>query len=219
MYTQSEIDALQGPVSNHARVLYLMGLRPAANSVTATTAPLNYKTLLQLLNSKHNQFSLGREINELIDELNVNELVALPENTSISNSLNGQVLILPLMLSNDDNFQRYHHQHNRMTRHWQPDETMFKELASLLGIIDAHYNEQDVGEFIAYWLGRPDTLLSPYQWHQKFVQSMKMKRTVANNTVTKKVGTQSVTIASGIEADDNARRLVEKYANKSKSDK
>lgn len=219
MYTQSEIDALQGPVSNDARVLYLMGFRPTANAVTATTAPINYKTLLQLLNGKREQFSLGREINELIEELNVNELVTLPDNASTSSSLNGQVLILPLMLSNDDNFQRYHHQHSKMTRHWQPDETMFKELASLLGIIDAHYNEQDVGEFIAYWMGRQDAILSPYQWHQKFVQSIKMKRTVANHAVTKKVGTQSVTIASGIEADDNARRLVEKYANKSKSEK
>ena len=81
---------------------------------------------------------------------------------------------------------------------------------------DAEYNEEDVGEFIAYWLGRPNALFSEFQWTQKFAYTMKRKRVASGYEPTRKIGSQQVKVAPGIEADDNARKLVEKYATSTK---
>ena len=78
------------------------------------------------------------------------------------------------------------------------------------------YNEEDVGEFIAYWLGRPNALFSEFQWTQKFAYTMKRKRVASGYEPTRKIGSQQVKVAPGIEADDNARKLVEKYATSTK---
>ena len=68
---------------------------------------------------------------------------------------------------------------------------------------------------MAYWLGRPEAVFSSYQWTQKFTYALKNRRTAKGYQATKKVGNQVVTVEPGIEADDNARQLVAKYANKS----
>ena len=90
-------------------------------------------------------------------------------------------------------------------------------MASLLGIIDKTFDDNEVGEFIAYWLGRPSSVFSEFQWTQKFANNIKRKRLASGYAPTKVVGTQQVKVAAGIEADDNARKLVEKYAATKKS--
>ena len=104
---------------------------------------------------------------------------------------------------------------------WTPNKSLFEEMASLLGIIDKTYEDSDIGEFVAYWLGRPSSVFSEFQWTQKFANNIKRKRLASGygsaSTPTKIVGTQQVKVAAGIEADDNARKLVEKYAASKKS--
>ena len=84
-------------------------------------------------------------------------------------------------------------------------------MATLLGLIDKEFDADDVGEFIAYWLGRPNTVFSHFQWTQKFAYAMRYKRLAAGGSPKARVGNQQVPVAAGIEADDNARKLVEKY--------
>ena len=48
---KTEQTALTQEISNEARVLYLLGLRPLADNQTGLTSNLNYKQLIGLLNS------------------------------------------------------------------------------------------------------------------------------------------------------------------------
>ena len=76
------------------------------------------------------------------------------------------------------------------------------------------FSDDEAGEFTAYWLGRPESLFSPFQWTQKFVSHLKQRRLARHSKPVKKIGTQLSTAKSGIEADENARKLVEKYSTK-----
>jgi DNA replication protein DnaT len=99
---------------------------------------------------------------------------------------------------------------------WQPDIDSFMQLAQLIGLIDKTIDEADVGEFVAYWCGRSETLKTPYQWHLAFTQNMKRKRTAfgAGRKV-ERMGNQLVPKQARIEIDDNVRQLKEKYGKKS----
>ncbi|BBO30063.1 hypothetical protein SAMN05216361_0918 [Marisediminitalea aggregata] len=216
MYTQAELNALTSPLSNDARVLYCLGLRPTVNTNTMVSAPLQYKSLLTLVNGNSNDgpFTRGRDINQLIEQLAQAGLVSLPESLSFEASLNGERLLLPLTHEQPE-YASLHQQRHAMHANWQPQTNVFNELANLIGLIDTHYEQEDTGEFVAYWLGRPEVVLSAYQWTQKFVHSLKTRRTAKGYQAVKKVGNQIVKVEAGIEADDNARKLVAKYANKS----
>ena len=80
MFTQAEINALTAPLSNAARVLYCLGLRPSANKQTLMTAPLQYKQLLDLVNGEKSSeaYTRGREVNALLEKLIQSGLVILP---------------------------------------------------------------------------------------------------------------------------------------------
>ncbi len=214
MFTQAEYHALSGELSNDARVLYCLGLRPTATIATATSAPLNYKHLLVLLNGDNSDtpYSRGRQINSLLKPLELAGLIALPENQSFEQSLNGQTLLLPLCAQQQDYFSHLHRHHQPMSARWKPDQRLFEEMAKLIGLIDTQYDDADIGEFIAYWLGRPAAVFSHFQWTQKFTYALKYRRTALGMSPVKQVGTQKVTVAPGLEADDNARKLVEKYS-------
>jgi hypothetical protein len=219
--TQAEIAALQSPLSNECRVLYLLGLRVGANSATTSSSPIDYKQLLSLLNgdNKDEPFQRGRQINSLLKQLEQVGLVAIPVKLDLEHTINGQTLLLPLMSAPASDFEQLHQRHNAMSASWQPNKALFEEIAALLGIIDKTYDDNDIGEFIAYWLGRPSSVFSEFQWTQKFANNIKRKRLAAGfgSTPTKVVGSQQVKVAAGIEADDNARKLVEKYAASKKS--
>lgn len=221
--TQAELAALQSPLSNDCRVLYLLGLRVSANSATTSTAPVDYKQLLNLLNgdNKEEPYQRGRQINSLIKQLEQVGLVSLPVDLDIEHTINGKSLLLPLITEPKSDFEQLHQRHCSMHASWTPNKSLFEEMASLLGIIDKTYEDNDIGEFVAYWLGRPSSVFSEFQWTQKFANNIKRKRLASGygsaSTPTKIVGTQQVKVAAGIEADDNARKLVEKYAASKKS--
>ncbi|WP_018982197.1 DnaT-like ssDNA-binding domain-containing protein [Salinimonas chungwhensis] len=220
MFTQAEYHALCSGLNNEARVLYCLGLRPTANLATTTSDPLNYKFLLLLLNADNQEekvFTRGRQINSLLRHLEQAGLVALPQHLSFEQTLNGQTILLPLCNEAQDDFAHLHRQHQPMKPSWKPDKALFEQMASLLGLIDKSYDEDDVGEFIAYWLGRPNTVFSHFQWTQKFAYAMRFKRLAGGAAPKARVGNQQVPVAPGIEADDNARKLVEKYHGQKKS--
>lgn len=221
--TQAELAALQSPLSNDCRVLYLLGLRVSANSATTSTAPVDYKQMLSLLNgdNKEEPYQRGRQINSLIKQLEQVGLVSLPVDMDIDHTINGKSLLLPLIAEPKSDFEQLHQRHCSMYASWTPNKSLFDEMASLLGIIDKTYEDNDIGEFVAYWLGRPSSVFSEFQWTQKFANNIKRKRLASGygsaSTPTKIVGTQQVKVAAGIEADDNAKKLVEKYAASKKS--
>ncbi|MEP4890672.1 MAG: DnaT-like ssDNA-binding domain-containing protein [Aliiglaciecola sp.] len=210
----SEQAALTQALSNDARVLYLLGLRPIADEKTGLTAPLNYKQLIALLNGKNNEFTLGRQINGLIKELVKHQLVEIEPDASLDKSFNQQCIRLPLLNIKQDDYPSLHLQWSGMTANWKPHQAAFEDLASLIGIIDKDYSQHELGEFIAYWMGRPELQFSQYQWTQKFVFQIKQRRVASGVKNVQKVGNQWVTPKAGVEADDNAKQLVAKYSKK-----
>jgi len=214
MFTQAEYHALTSELSNDARVLYCLGLRPTVCTTTGNTEPLNYKFMLALLNgdNKEKPYSRGRQINSLLRLLEQAGLLVLSETLNFDQSLNGQTLLLPLCVVEEDAYETLHRHHQPMSRSWQPHSALFDEMASLIGIIDTQYSDDELGEFIAYWMGRPTTVLSAFQWTQKFTYSIKKRRLATGMKPVKQVGTQQVSSTAGIEADENARKLVEKYS-------
>lgn len=210
----SELSALNQPISNDARVLYCLELRTSANSQTGLTNPLNFKQLLNTLNGKEQRFTLGRQINGLLKELIEVGLVDLTCDTPLDKSFNGKQLILPLFAVKQDDYNTLHMEWSGMSLNWQPTKSLFTDLAQLVGIIDKEYSQNELGEFVAYWMGRPQMQFSQFQWTQKFVFQIKQKRLASGIKPLQKVGNQLVTPKAAVEADDNAKKLVEKYSKK-----
>lgn len=210
----AEYTALQQPLSNAARVLYLLGLKPTANQHTGATQPLINKNLMELLNGKEQTYTLGRQINALVKELANAGLVSVPVSVDIDKSLNGQQLELPLLVIDDEDFVTLHQTTTSMHIEWQPKEQLFKQLCQLVGLIDQTAETDEIGDFVSYWLGRPQTQLTQFQWTQKFVSHLKRHRMTRQTGIKKQIGSQTVNATSGIQADENARKLVEKYATK-----
>jgi DNA replication protein DnaT len=211
---EAEQQALHQGLSNDARILYLLGIKPGCHKTSAQSEPLNYKNLLQLLNGKDQKFTLGRQLNSLIKELLHVGLVSFEQDVELNHSFNGKTLVLPLTLMKADDYSRLHLEWQSMQLNWQPDSRLIVDLAKLMGIIDYHFTEQELGDFIAYWLGRPETNFSQFQWTQKFVFNLKHKRLAHGKQTVHKVGQQLVKAKAGIVADENAKKLVEKYSKK-----
>jgi hypothetical protein len=215
-FSQTEQTALIQSISNDARILYILGLRPNANPMDGVTPALNYKKLLTLLNGKEEKFTLGRQINNLIKELLGVGLINFYQEVELNHSFNGKKLILPLMLIKPDDYAKLHLDWHNMTLDWIPNNDLLTDLAKLVGIIDWEYSDNELGDFIAYWLGRPEANFSQFQWTQKFVFNLKQKRLARGIKTVHKVGNQIVTTKAAIVADENAKNLVAKYSAKSK---
>ncbi|MCV2886528.1 DnaT-like ssDNA-binding domain-containing protein [Aestuariibacter sp. AA17] len=211
---QSELNALYRPISNDARVLYLLGLRPYAKKISGQSQPLNYKQLIELLNGQKPTYTLGRQVNQLIQELIDVGLLAVPDTQSLDTSFNGKQLLLPLLSGDPNDYTAMHMDWQNMHPDWVPTPSLFEDIAQLVGIIDKHYEAAELGDFIAYWMGRPQMQFSQYQWTQKFVFHIKNKRQSGVVKHTNIAGTQHYTPQAGLEVDDNARKLVEKYSKK-----
>lgn len=208
---QTEINTLHLPISNEARVIYMLGLRPTADLYTGKTQPINNKSLLGLLNPNGEKFTLGRQINRLFQELIEIGLVSINESIDLKRSINGKVVTLPLVNSRYDNYNELHLNPQPMSFSWQPHQTLFEQLSQLVGIIDFDYTKQDLGDFIAYWMGRPQTSLSLFQWTQKFVFFIKQQRLAKGDISKTRIGSQLVKKVAAIETDNNTQKLVEKY--------
>ncbi|WP_289032025.1 DnaT-like ssDNA-binding domain-containing protein [uncultured Paraglaciecola sp.] len=213
-FNQAEQTALLQTLSNEARTLYMLGIKPTANKKTGLSAPLNYKNLLSLLNEKEQKFTLGRQINSLIKELLNTGLVKFEQEVELNHSFNGKTLVLPLTTMKVDDYAKLHLNWTDMHLDWQPNENLVTDLAKLIGLIEYQYTDNELGDFIAYWLGRPEVQFSEYQWTQKFVFNLKKMRMANNFKGTQKVGQQMVKTKAGIIADDNAKNLVAKYSKK-----
>lgn len=208
---KAEQTALLQPINNDARVLYLLGIKPTADTNTGMTSALNYKHLLSILNAKEQKYSLGRQVNSLIKELLNVGLVNFASQVELNHSFNGKTLILPLIIMKVDEYSKLHLNWHTMHFDWQPNQKLVADLAKLIGIIDYHYTTDELGDFIAYWLGRPESQFSEYQWTQKFVFNLKKMRLAHGVKNVRKVGQQIVPAQAGIVADDNAKKLVAKY--------
>jgi DNA replication protein DnaT len=213
-FNQVEQTALLQSLSNDARILYILGLKPLTDATTSLTSAINYKSLLAILNAKEQRFTLGRQINSLIRELLNVGLVDFYDKVELNHSFNGKTLVLPLMTMEVDEYSKLHLNWYKMNVDWQPNEKLVGDLAKLVGIIDYQYTKSELGDFIVYWLGRPESQFSEYQWTQKFVFNIKKMRLAHGFKTVQKVGQQIIQTKAGIIADENAKNLVAKYSQK-----
>ncbi|WP_158972819.1 DnaT-like ssDNA-binding domain-containing protein [Paraglaciecola sp. L3A3] len=214
---KAEQTALLQSLSNDARTLYILGIKPTVDEKTAKTTPLNYKNLLTLLNAKEEKFNLGRQVNSLIKELLNVGLVNFQEEVELNHSFNGKVLLLPLTVMEENEYSKLHLNWHTMQLNWTPNEKLVNDLAKLVGIIDYEYSANELGDFIAYWLGRPESQFTEYQWTQKFVFNLKKMRLAHGFKPRQKIGQQVVQSKAGIEADENTKNLVAKYGKATQS--
>lgn len=212
-----EIDALQLPMSNDARALYTVYLAPKAAS-SSGQLQLSYKDIIQFLNSKDEVLTLGRQVNSILKELDSVGLIKLNDDQSYKRSLNKQLITLPLSISQEISgiSTDKHQSFVKMSVSWRPDADLFEQICQLVGLIDKGYSADELGEYIAYWLGYPEKQFTDYQWTQKFVLNIKQRRQRQPvNKEQTKIGHQWITPQAGLEIDDNVKQLVEKYSGKS----
>ncbi|GAC26923.1 DnaT-like ssDNA-binding domain-containing protein [Brumicola pallidula] len=212
-----ELDALQLSMSNHARALYSVYLVSKSKSMKGNVT-LSYKDIMDFLNGKEEVVTLGRQVNSLLKELDSVGLIRINHEQSYKRSLNNQVIHLPLSISKDlfDISTDKHQSFIKMNINWRPDADLFEQLCQLVGVIDKGYSADELGEYIAYWLGYPEKQFTDYQWTQKFVLNIKQRRQrLPVNKEQTKVGHQWITPQAGIEIDDNVKQLIEKYSGKS----
>ena len=176
--TPAEYSALAHPRLSHpARSLYTLQLRRLV--LENRLARLNYPELGRALavvdpgNSGGFSYQVNaRQLTELLDELMEAELLQV-EAQADSEHYHQCPFQLPLLSQRVRSplparpFQ--------MHLQWRPDEEL-PALARLCGVIDASYSEEDLGEFIAYWLGRPEVFDSQHQWMLKFIRALRDER-------------------------------------------
>jgi DNA replication protein DnaT len=212
-----ELDALQLSMSNHARALYGIYLA-SKGSLTKGNVTLSYKDIIQFLNGKEEIVTLGRQVNSLLKELDNVGLIQINSDQSYKRSLNNQIIHLPLSVTREisDITTDKHQSFVKMNVNWRPNAELFEQICQLVGVIDKGYSADELGEYIAYWLGYPEKQFTDYQWTQKFVLNIKQRRQrLPVNKEQTKVGHQWITPQAGLEIDDNVKQLVEKYSGKS----
>ncbi|NEX90954.1 hypothetical protein G4923_20015 [Aeromonas rivipollensis] len=176
--TPAEYSALAHPRLSHpARSLYTLQLRrlvlenrlprlnyPELGRALAVVDPGNPSGFCYQVNA--------RQLTELLDELMEAELLQV-EAQADSEHYHQCPFQLPLLSQRVRSPlpERPFQMHLR----WRPDEEL-PALARLCGVIDASYSEEDLGEFIAYWLGRPEVFDSQHQWMLKFIRTLKSRR-------------------------------------------
>ncbi|MFT5996429.1 MAG: DNA replication protein DnaT [Kangiellaceae bacterium] len=207
-----ELETLQTPLSNLARVLYCLYLRPQL-SANSHNIVVNNKAILALINNKKPVITMGRQVSALFKELHSVGLIEVAIDTDFSKSLHNQKIALPLTaLPQSLENPQFHSQHKSMRLDWRPIQLIFEDLCQLVGLIEKTYNADELGEFIAYWLGRIDTQCTEYQWTQKLVIHLKQRRQRLPLSEQKtKTGHQYVTPSAGIVFDDNVKQLINQY--------
>lgn len=209
----AELDILTQSISNNARVLYLLVIRPYAHQSTGISAPLNFKQIKEILNRGNGNIALGREINELLLELISVGLLSPVSEIDGDESLNGIQFRLSKMVNFDDDDM--HQVRTKMTIEWQPNEKFFREIAQLVGLLQTDYSAEELGEFIAYWMGKPQQQLSHWQWTQKFILHLRKNKQIKGYNPTTIVGYQQIEKQPEVVLDDNTRKLIDKYHGKS----
>lgn len=191
--TPAEYHALSHPRLSHpARTLYCLHLRRIW--IEQQPRILNYPQLGRALAvtdpDSPSGFSYqvnGRQLTLLLEEL---ISAGLLEAQLAGEHFHTQPFTLPLL--QQETSSPLPQTPFPMHLEWRPDESM-PALARLCGVIDCSYSEEDLGEFIAYWLGRPDVFDNQHQWTLKFIRALKTRRYVKRQH-SQEQGYQQVTI-------------------------
>ncbi|UBO74783.1 DnaT-like ssDNA-binding domain-containing protein [Aeromonas rivuli] len=216
--TPAEYSALAHPRLSHpARSLYSLQLRRLImeNQPPRLSYPKLGRTLAVVDPMDASGFSYqvnARQLTALFDELIEAGLLHI-ESPVESEHYHQCTFTLPLL--NQRSRSPLPERPFQMHLHWRPDEEL-PALARLCGVIDASYSEEDLGEFIAYWLGRPEVFDSQHQWMLKFIRALKTRRYVRRSQ-TEVQGYQQVSadpVSSGPskraqEMIEQAKRLAE----------
>lgn len=210
--TDIELEALESKLSNLARVLYCLYLRPQIK-LGQSSAKVNNKSILNLLNKHETVIERGRQINQLFEQLMQIGLIESSDTIDFTKSLNKHTFTLPLMaLPQSLEDPTLHGNYSSMHLRWRPLVNVFEDLCSLIGLIEKTYSAEELGEFIAYWLGRTETQCSEYTWTQKLVIHLKQRRQRLPLSQQKTAaGHQYVTPAAGIAFDENVKHLIDQY--------
>ncbi len=207
-----ELDKLNAPINNLAKLLYCLILRPQAN-LNQGTAEVNNKSIMRYLNASETVIRFGKDINRLLQELHQHGLIEFEHDVDFSATLHKRQLTLPFVKESQNiEDPNLHGHYFSLTVKWRPIESVFKDLASLIGLIDQVYNADELGEFIAYWMGRNDACYTEYQWTQKFVVHLKnrrMKTPLSKSSISE--GHQYSHPEAGLMFDENVKNLVNKY--------
>ena len=203
----------QPRLSHPARTLYCLHLRRLA--VQHQPVPINYPELGRALAVEDPQVPGGfsyqvtaRQLTQLFDELIQAGLIQLQAATASSDHYHQQYVTLPLLISQVAPLAQ---QAFAMHTEWQPDN-QFTGLCQLCGLIDPHYDEEERGEFIAYWLGRPERFSTQHQWMMKFVKMLKSRRYQRRQT--ENIGYQQTTVATAAQhiSTEPSQRALEMIA-------
>lgn len=175
--TPAEYQALTSPRLSHpARSLYLLHLRHQARG--DCTPPLDYPSLGKALAVQKDggyQYRVTPlELTALLDELQAAGLLS-PQEKPHSQHYHGATFMLPLKRL--AGLSPLPPRQFAMHPEWRPDPQL-DQLARLCGLLDSHFDEAELGEFIAYWLGRPEAFANQHQWTLKFVRQLKSQRSI-----------------------------------------
>lgn len=197
----------QPRLSHPARTLYCLHLRRLATQ--HQPVPINYPELGRALAVEDPSVPGGfsyqvtaRQLTQLFDELINAGLIQLQTTASSSEHYHQQFVLLPLLTS----LQPAPLAQPAFAMHteWQPDH-QFAGLCQLCGLIDPHYDEEERGEFIAYWLGRPERFATQHQWMMKFVKMLKSRRYQRKQT--ENIGYQQTSVPQNTSSEPSQRAL------------
>lgn len=178
--TPAELTLLTQPRLSHAaRSLYTLFLRPKA--LQGTSLRLNYPELGRALAVEDptcpGGFSFqvnARQLTGLLDELLAAGLI-VRQGQCQDEHYHGLEISLPMLPGAPA--EPLAQVAFAMHQAWRPDGG-FQALSRLCGVIDCSYSEEELGEFIAYWLGRPEQFATQHQWMLKFIKALKARRYV-----------------------------------------
>jgi DNA replication protein DnaT len=207
--TPTEYIQLNSPRLSHpARTLYYLQLRRLAES--GTRVILSYPELGRALAVEDPQKVGGfayqvnaSQLTQLLDELQTAGLIQLKHQPQ-QGHYHGAECVLPCLtqtFSNSPIPQAAHPMHPQ----WRPGDS-FHDLAKLCGLLESQFHEEDLGEFMAYWLGRPEVYATDHQWMLKFIKALKARR-YTKTSLTPMVGTGYQQVAATQDSSPSPRAL------------
>ena len=175
--TPAEYQALTSPTLSHpARSLYQLYLQHQA--LGDKTQPLDYPLLGKALTvqgkGEYSYRVTPATLSGLVEELMAVGLLSLQHNPHPQH-FHGAIFSLPL--KHLQGLAPLPSRQFAMHADWRPDQ-QFAGLARLCGLLDSSLDEIELGEFIAYWLGRPEVFENQHQWMLKLVRKLKNQRSI-----------------------------------------
>lgn len=197
-------------LSHPARTLYVLHLRRQALQHSPIT--LNYPELGRALAVEDATVPGGfsyqvnaKQLTQLLNELIQVGLIEIEQPVLENEHFHGKAITLPIL--RESRPIPVKQSAFALFPEWRPDDG-FSNLARMCGLIDVRYDETDLGEFIAYWLGHPDRFETQHQWMLKFIKQLKSKR--YRKPIQETVGyqtTQATTISQN-EPSQRAREMM-----------